>query len=160
MNLFSNIIRKPKVIRAGVIYFILACLLFSSVFASGVYRWTDEHGNVQFGDNPGQTKSAKSVKMPVFKEADPAYLNHLKQQKKYLNARQEERQKNGEKKEKENSLKEAMALKCKAAQDRLKMFTENARIYVKEGGERRYLNGNEQDAEKQKSNDEILTYCR
>jgi len=146
--------------RASMIYFILACLLSSSVLASGVYRWTDEHGNVQFGDNPGGTKSAESVKMPVFKAADPAYLNRLQQQKKYLDARQEEKQKNSEKKEKQNSLKEAMALKCKAAQDRLKMFTENARIYVEEGDKRRYLNGNEQDAEKQNANDEILMYCR
>lgn len=146
--------------RASMVFFILACLLFSNVFAAGVYRWIDEHGNVQFGDNPGQTKSAESVKMPVFKAADPAYLNHLQQQKKYLNARQEERQKDAEKTEKENSLKEAMTLRCKAAQERLKMFTEHGRIYVEEGDERRYLNGNEHDAEKQNANDEILMYCR
>jgi len=161
MNPCRNIIRQPNVvIRASIIYFILASLLSSSVFSAGVYRWIDEHGNVQFGDNPGQTKSAESVKMPVFKAADPAYLNHLQQQKKYLNARQEERHKSAEKKEKQNSLKKAMALKCKAAQDRLKMFTEHGRVYVEEGSERRYLHGHEKDAGKKSANNDIRTYCK
>jgi len=147
-------------IRLRAILFVLVYLLSNVVFAAGVYRWVDEQGNVQFGDDPGRTKEAKSVKLPAFKGADPAYLKRLEQQKKYLNARQEERQKGAESKVKDKKLQEEMAARCKDAQDRLKMFTESSQVYVEENGGRRYLDKGQMSTGKQRANDEVKKYCR
>ncbi|NOY73180.1 MAG: DUF4124 domain-containing protein [Gammaproteobacteria bacterium] len=146
--------------RINIIFYILSSLVFTGASAAEVYRWTDENGNVQFGDNPNQTKFVEQIKIPIFKDADPAYLKHLQQQKKYLNARQDERQKNAVKKEKESQLKKALALKCKDARNKLKIFTENSRVYIRGKEGRRYLTPDEFSDKKQRANDEIMTYCK
>lgn len=48
---------KVKHLTSGL----LMCLLATSVAASGIYKWTDENGNVHFTQTPPPKKTAKRI---------------------------------------------------------------------------------------------------
>lgn len=45
---------------------LVAMLAAHSVWAGKVYRWTDEHGQIQFSDRAPHNASAQEVKIPTF----------------------------------------------------------------------------------------------
>jgi hypothetical protein len=52
-------------------FLILGLLLASSLFAQEVYRWTDEEGNVHYGDRPPPEEETERVQIQASPSPEP-----------------------------------------------------------------------------------------
>ena len=113
---------------------------------AGVYKWTDDKGNVHFGDRP-PTVDAEEVRIPKAASSPSTTAkerNRLRQR--MLEIYQEDR--NKKKLEETNRKQEAkqLAKQCEKARYRLGKYTESNALYDKlPNGERRYLTEEERE---------------
>lgn len=139
-------------------------LIFLSLVATAhaeVYKWVDEDGHVQYSDNPQAIKKAQSVPMQKIPQPDPETLKRSENQQRYLDARDQERQK--AQTDKENSAKQAAESKkqCDSAKERLAMLQMGGRIYnMDANGERNYISEEKRQAEIATMQDEVAKYCK
>mgnify|MGYP002624697585 CR=1 FL=1 len=64
--------------------------MLSASLNAAVYKWTDENGNVVYGDKP-PSKNADRIKIQSSPELDNATLERLENQQKLLDVMQQER---------------------------------------------------------------------
>lgn len=138
----------------------LAVTVASGSVHAEVYRWVDEQGNVQFGDQPTQKDNPEQVKVPTF-TPDPNTLERLDNQKRYLDARQTDREKDAEQKKKDEERAKEYAKACEESKKRLALLEGGARLYTETGavGERHYLSDEERAKEVASTNEKIKEYC-
>lgn len=60
MRDFSILLKRG----ASKLCFLLALMLIPTLVSAQIYRWTDENGNVHFGDSPPGNANAKSLDLP------------------------------------------------------------------------------------------------
>jgi hypothetical protein len=84
-----------------IIFFLLILPL---LMAGGVYKWTDENGNVHFGDRPSNSKNAESIEVKTQKAGMPA-----PQSKSNHYQKAEQKQVDSDLKKAENNYKEVLS---------------------------------------------------
>jgi len=74
--------------RSSLIYCFISFFIFAAhTHAAGVYKWTDEHGKVHYGDKPNDADNSAQVKIKSAPKVDTDLrAKQLERQKKYLNA--------------------------------------------------------------------------
>ena len=120
-----------------------------SIFADGIYKWTDENGQIHYGNKPPENEqSVTSVNVPKKnRNTIPVTSEERKRkQQTLLRALTEERLMKEEAKA-ENDKKEAQQKRqCIIARDRLKSYERSNRIYsLNEKGERVFMSNKNRD---------------
>jgi len=112
---------------------------------AGVYKWTDEQGNVHFGDRPtsSQAEQIKLKKYPKSSGPTSSSTQPKVTQQQLLNMYQQEREKKKAERKKQKEEAKELAQKCADARDALSRY-ERSRLYENlPSGERRYFSEEE-----------------
>ena len=131
----------------------LAVSLAGMAFANDIYKWTDEHGNVHFGDRP----TSEASEEPLAVTSKPTDL--LKAQ-----ARYEVKAAASEPAEPTPEELRVQALereeKCTTYKARLRKFLTSRRLYRDDqNGERVYLDEDETFAAREIVQKQVVKYC-
>jgi hypothetical protein len=150
--------------RYQAIAFVLMLVLFAASTAAvgQIYKWTDEEGNVHFGDTPvgaeaekvaiqSRRTNAERVQAEVQARADAA-----------AKAAEEEAAATpaGPTAEELQARAAERAKKCDMYRERMARFVRSRRIYTEdENGERVYMNEEEMLAAREKVENQVQEYC-
>lgn len=138
-------------------------LAVSPSLASDIYKWTDEDGNVHYGDVPSGNPSEERLNVGYQRSDSDAIRSRVE-------ARQE-RQANGRKaaeereKEKQSAAEEAAAAEqkqkqCEDSRARLQSYLSARKLYREDAnGERVYLDQAGIDEARQRAEEAIAEYC-
>ena len=153
-ELFS---RKIKLIT------IIASLLITLSVQAGIYRWTDEAGNVHYSDKPVSDK-AKELKVkvaPAAPQSRQTIQNRKTRSEQFLRAREEERaEKNNEIAEKKR-LKKNRKIKCKSAKKEYGRLSRARSIYTDGGdGKRNFIGDEERTKVLANAKADIKRWCK
>jgi len=143
---------------------LLLLLMFVSAFnaaQAGVYKWTDEKGQVHFGDNPQGSAKPERVKVHTSPPVDPETLKRAEEQKRYIEARKKERTTEEDAQDKLAKQTAANKEYCEKSKSRLAMLERGGRMYsVDASGERSYLNEDGRQAEMVIAKEDVMKYCK
>lgn len=112
--------------------------------ANSVYRWTDEDGNVHFGDREPSGRSADRVSVKTGNPGNDGQRQSPQEQVEALDERQTERERSENESAVEEARRKQRDARCETAKANLQAIDSNARIRVADGdGEQRYLSQEE-----------------
>ena len=148
-HLGKSIIRK----NANVLLLLFAVSSAGMVFAGDIYKWTDEDGNVHYGDRPTAEASEELLdvssgitdppKVEGRNEVNAAAIEPAEPTAEELRAQALEREE-----------------KCAASKARLQKFLTSRRLYRQdENGERVYLDEDETLAARERVQNQVEEYC-
>ena len=111
--------------------FTVSALVMPVVHAAGVYKWVDENGKVQFGDQPGNAV-AEQVQIKAAPPPDPGLKKKQEQSDKLIKVQEEERKLKDEETAKAKQKEDVREKQCLHARTQLKNY-ERARYLYKPG---------------------------
>lgn len=141
---------------------LLLSLSFAGQVAAGIYRWTDEHGNVHFGDKPKDSSSAIELKIDTSKKTGVTNSSGNKSEREYLLKKiEEEEQEKAEARSKYLAKKKERRAKCNALKSEYQTHIQSNRSYrMSPDGERTYLSDAERTSRNKQLKKTISKYCR
>ncbi|MFW5824542.1 MAG: DUF4124 domain-containing protein [Marinobacter sp.] len=123
---------------------LMALMMPALASAASVYRWTDEDGNVHFGDREPTGHSAERVSVKTGKSGNSQPRKSPQEQVEALDEREAEREKSESESKVEEARRKQRKARCDTARANLDVINSNARIRVAgEDGEQRYLSQEE-----------------
>ena len=129
--------------------FVLLASQSFSIFAEGIYKWTDENGQVHFSSKPPDNdNSATEINLPKNKlNTIPVTSEERKRkQQNLIRALTEERQLKEEARAEKKQDEAKRKRQCLVAKDRLKSYERANLIYnLNEKGERVYMSDKDRD---------------
>lgn len=147
-----------RIITAIVIAFSIAATCTS--FASEIYKWTDEEGNVHFSDRPTESAERLAIRS---RPTDLARVQTDAQSRvdaEVLKAEEEANAPQGPSQEELRAEARERDEKCVMYRERQTRFTQNRRIYrLDENGERVYYDEDEMQAARAGVDDLVREYC-
>ena len=152
------IVRK----RAIAFVMMLAVSAAGMAFASNIYKWTDDQGNVHYGDRP--TRDASEERLAIAsRPTDPSKVQARIQARYEAKAAAEEAAASEPAGPTPEELR-AQALereeKCATYKARLQKFLTSHRLYKEdENGERVYLDADETLAARERVQNQVEEYC-
>ena len=151
-------------LRKNVIAFImmLAVLAAGMAFASEIYKWTDEQGNVHYGDRP--TGAASEERLDIGSRPTDASRVQAQVQASYDARAAAKEAAASEPAGPSSEELQAQALerqeKCATYKARLQKFVTSRRLYKHdENGERVYLDEVETQAARERVENQVAEYC-
>ena len=141
---------------------LLVSLIFVGDAAAGIYRWTDENGNVHFGDKPVDAGSATELKIDTSRKSGITNTSGNKAEREYqLKKIEEEKQEQAEARSKRLAEKKQRRVKCNALKSDYQAHIQSTRSYrMSPDGERIYLSDAERTVRKNKLKKAMTRYCR
>lgn len=143
---------------------LLLLLLTPGVESVEVYKWTDEAGDIHYGEKPAGENSENII---IPKHKDPSHptppdeKQRLENIQKWTAARQEEREKKKIKKAKLKEKKAVRKKRCNKMKNRLVDMQRRGRLYrLDEAGNRQYYSEEELDAKIERERQLIKKRCR
>jgi hypothetical protein len=142
-------------------YILLLTLVIAPVDAA-VYKWTDEDGNVHFGDRPADPDSAAEINIRSDNKTGVTNSSGNTKEREYLLRKIDEEKKADAEKRKERYAEEKKRKqRCDYFKSRYQSHIQSSRTYrTSPDGERYYLSGEERAARKKKFSKGIARYCR
>jgi hypothetical protein len=129
-------------------------LAWSGLASAVVYKWTDAHGKVQYGDSPPAGVNAEVVEMPGSHTA-PVTAPPPAPPPPAASAPSD-----SAKQAVDSDVAQSREKQCADAQERYKKLIEGRRLYkVGADGEREYLNSDEIDAQRLAAKQDVDTVC-
>lgn len=153
------LIMKKHVVAAASILSLAAA---GAVFASDIYKWIDDEGNVHYGDRP---VGAEPERLAIAsRPTDPARIQMQAEARAEARARAAEEkaaeQAGGPSPEEEKAAADERAAKCATLREQMQRFVTSRRIYREdEAGERVYLDEEEMQATRQRTEEQLVKYC-
>ncbi len=146
----------------------IACLIMFVVSASGIafandiYKWTDENGNVHYGDRP--TGDATEERLAISsRPTDPSKVQTRVQSYRTAKETAEEAAAGEPQGPTEDELRAQAAekkQKCDTYKARLQKFVQSRRLYKEdENGERVYLDEEQTHAARERVENQVKEYC-
>ena len=131
-------------IRQSVIGFAaLAIACSTGVLAEGIYKWTDEEGNVHYEDRPSGAASEERLQFSYNRTDSDAVQQRIQTQRDMTVARQDVRDEaaaNKQTRSEETAAAEQKVANCDRYRAQLKTMLESRRLYREDAsGERVYL---------------------
>ena len=133
--------------------------------ASDIYKWTDDDGNVHYGDRPAEDTVAERLNIQS-KPTDRARIAQLAQarstarRQQLLNNIQNNEPGETLTPEEKRAQAEERAEKCTMYKERLQLFIQSRRLYRQdENGERVYLNEQETQTARENVQTKVEEYC-
>ncbi len=148
--------------QAIAVALMLAVTAAGTALAGEIYKWTDEEGNVYFGDHPGgeEPERLEIESRPT----DPARIRAMARARAELMAMATDEK--AAAKAKAPSLEEIQAKaderaqKCSTYTEKLQMYMTSRRVYREdESGERVYLNEEEMLANRERFETQVQEFC-
>ena len=148
--------------------YVMTCLIMIVVstsgiaFANDIYKWTDEDGNVHYGDRP--TGDATEERMAISSTStDPSKVQARAQSRYARKDPAEEAVANEPQGPTEDELRVQATErkeKCDTYKARLQKFVQSRRLYKQgENGERVYLDENQMQAARERVENQVQEYC-
>ncbi|MCW8942413.1 MAG: DUF4124 domain-containing protein [Gammaproteobacteria bacterium] len=143
-------------------YILLLSLVITPVNA-GVYKWTDDDGNVHFGDRPANPDSATEI--IIHSDNNNTGVTNSsgnKKEREYLLRKiDEEKLADAEKRKKRSAEEKKRKKRCNYFKSRYQSHIQSNRTYrTSPEGERYYLTDEERAARKKKLSKNVAKYCR
>lgn len=129
---------------------IIGLMLPSLTVAQAVYRWTDENGEVHFGDREPTGRKSERVSVKTGRPSGDSERRSPQEQVEELDKQQAERSRKNEESAADGARRKQREANCETARANLKVIESNARIRVTEDGEQRYLDEEEIAKQKQR----------
>jgi hypothetical protein len=135
----------------------------SGVYADDIYKWTDEDGNIHYGDRPTGAPTEERLQLTYNRTNNRAVSSRVKQRNEIDKARRD-----AQAEAEENELSAADAQKaaeekvaeCNSYRERMKTMLEAPRVYrTNEAGERVYLDDAARDAARTQAEEYIKQTC-
>ena len=148
--------------RAIAVALMLAVTVAGPATAGDIFKWTDEDGNVHFGDVP---VSAESEKVAIqSRPTNPAHVQAMVQTRADAAAKGAEEQASatpaGPSPEELQAQTDARAEKCSKYRAQLQKYVTSRRLYRQdENGERVYLDEEETQAARERVENQVQDYC-
>lgn len=146
-----------------IIMAIALALLFTTtgtLYASDIYKWTDEDGNVHYSDTP--TEGAEHLEIES-RPTDPAHVQAEVQARvdaEAIDAEEEANAPQGPTPEELQAEARERQEQCNKYTERQTQFTRSRRIYrMDEAGERVYYDEEEMQAARDDVDDKVREYC-
>ena len=148
--------------------YVMTCLIMIVVstsgiaFANDIYKWTDEDGNVHYGDRP--TGDATEERMAISSSStNPAKVQARAQSRYAPKEPAEEAVANEPQGPTEDELRvqaEQRKQKCDTYKARLQKFVQSRRLYKQdENGDRVYLDEDQTQAARERVENQVQEYC-
>lgn len=140
----------------------LAAAAAGTAVAGDIFKWTDEDGNVHFGDRPeGEDTERLAIQS---KPTDPAHVQAMVQARAEAAAKAAEEEAaatpQGPSPEELQAQAEARAEKCSKYRAQLQRFVQSRRLYRQdENGERVYLDEEETQAARERVENQVQEFC-
>ncbi len=147
----------------------IACLMMFVVSASGItlandiYKWTDEDGNVHYGDRP--TGDSSEERLAISSKPTDTAMVQARVESRYerdVATKEEVAAAAGQGPSEEDLLAQARdkAEKCETYKARLQKFVQSRRLYKQdENGERVYLDEEQTQAARERVENQVQEYC-
>ena len=148
-------------IKITMLAFALSVATTSTLFASEIYKWTDEEGNVYYVDRPTGAASEEHLDIRS-RPTDPAHLQAEVQAQVDAQARIKQEEANapqGPTPEELRANAAELEERCNKYRDRQIQFTQNRRIYRMENGQRIYYDEVEMQAARDNVDNLVEKYC-
>ncbi len=137
--------------------------LGSNAFAEEIYKWTDEDGNVHYGDRPSGDPGEEVLQMSYNRTSQRSVSNRVQSYRDSAAARSKAREDAAAAEAsaaEERALAEENLKKCQDTRAKLKSMVEARRVYREdENGERVYLDDEQRNAARQRAEEMIDEYC-
>lgn len=147
----------------AIAFALMLVLLAAGSTATGqIYKWTDEEGNVHFGDTPVGTEAEKVAIQSRRTNAERVQAEQEARASAAAKAAEEEAAATpqGPTEEEIQARVAERAKKCETYRERLTRFVRSRRIYTEdENGERVYMNEEEMQAAREKVENQVQEYC-
>jgi len=149
-------------IKSTLLVLVLSLAATGTGYGSWIFKWTDEQGNVHYGDRP--TGAADEQRLDIqSRPTNAARIQRETQALADLRAELAEEEANAPQGPSPEELR-AFALereeKCNMYQERQTEFLENRRIYrMDENGERVYYDEEEMQAARDSVREQVAAYC-
>jgi len=145
--------------RKIILFFTL--MLTMSVNA-GIYKWTDEKGNVHFGDRPVNQREV--IELIYDTESRAGITNssgHNKERERMAKELENDRKERQSNREERRVVQKKQRKRCTRARDQLLQYQQSRRLYkLKDNGERVYLDDKQRQSTVKKLNKVITKNCR
>ncbi len=140
---------------------LLSLFIIASPLNAGVYKWTDEKGNVYFGDKPVNNQSATELNIRTNNKTGVTNSSgNNKDRKLLLEEIEKEKEKKAEKNKKRLASNKIRKKLCDSYRRRYQSQIQSNRTYhMSPDGERTYLSENQRAARLKKINKGIAKYC-
>ena len=148
--------------RYQVIATTLMLAMAGTAIAGDIYKWTDEEGNVHFGDKPlGEQPERLAIQS---RPTDPAKIQAMAQARAQAATKAAEEaaaaEPEGPSEEELQAQANERAQKCTTYRAQLQKYVTSRRLYREdENGERVYLDENEMQAAREQVESRVEEYC-
>lgn len=135
-------------------------MLVSSAQAR-VYKWVDENGKVHYGDKPASNKADEvKIRKHSYTGSSDQPASRAELQKRFLRARQDERNEKNKAKAKAKQKRAEKKVKCAKAKKEANRYRDASSIYVKgKDGERNHLSFKEREAYEKSLAADVKKWC-
>ena len=140
--------------------FTLAIFLLLSPVQGEIFKWTDEQGNVHYGDKPAENSQQLQIREESSATTRLTSEQREERRRKLLEAFDEDREKENKEKARQEKQKARMQKNCIYAKDRLKRYRIAGRLYrLDKDGNRVFMSDEEKQASVDRLQAEIDKYC-
>ncbi len=141
----------------------LALTVAGNALASNIYKWTDEHGTIHYGDKPSGASSEERLNVSYRRTDQNAVAERIKARHDAQAARAEARASAAEAEQAaaaEREKAEDRRKRCEDTRAKLSSMLAARRVYREnENGEREYLDDEGRDQARQRAEELIEEYC-
>ncbi len=146
--------------RAIAVALMLAVTAAGPAAAGDIFKWTDEDGNVHFGDVPVSAESEKVAIQSRPTNPERVQANVQSRADAAAKAAEAAAAPAGPSPEVLQAQADARAEKCSTSRARLQRFVTSRRLYRQdENGERVYLDEDETQAARERVENQVQDYC-
>lgn len=140
----------------------LVLVMMSNTVTAGVYKWTDENGQVHYSERPpeesGQVERVAIDPAPKSSDEGKERLNQYKND---LDTMMKEKDKEKAQQDAEKNQNEIKKKNCESARNRLKQLNAHAKIFYKDdSGKENYMDEKQRSEEKQKAQSRVDKWCQ
>ena len=140
--------------------FLVITVLFALPAQAEIYKWTDEKGNVHYGDKPIVNSEEILIPEKINVQSRVTMQEREEKRKRLLESFAEDRADKKEQQEKLEIKKTKLNRQCITARDRLKTYQKSSRLYnLNEKGERVILSDKARQQAVNQLSAEIDKHC-
>ena len=148
--------------RKGAMTLIVSIGICGFANASEIYKWTDDDGNVHYTDTPvGESSQLVNIQSRPTNSKQVAQQTASVQTQQQTSAERKEARADAETERLQVAAKsQDRAEKCEMYKQRLTRFVQSRRLYKEdENGERVYLDDEETQAAREKTQQQVQEFC-
>lgn len=160
-------LRTAEMKKLATLALMLSTALASAGYASEIYKWTDEDGNIHYGDRPvadgtdgAQIERVAIASSPTNPKAVQTSVDSRRQRQAAAADKAAEREAEEARQQELQAEAADRAEKCTAYRARLEKFVQSRRLYrMDETGERVYLDESQMQEAREQVQQQVQEYC-